>query len=202
MSDTGKDSLERLREHVIEQLSTGYARDFLSESEFEQRLDTATGAETHADLRGLIFDLPPAGSPDAPAVVGDQPVARGEREQFMINRGQVAEESSLVAIFSGAERKGVWDPPKRLNVVAIFGGGDIDLREAHFPPGGLTITAVAMFGGVEITVPEGTNVEMSGAGILGGFESRKRKKPPVPGAPTVKVEGVAILGGVDVRFKG
>lgn len=201
MSDPRNDSLERLREHVIEQLSTGYSRDFLSEEEFEQRLETATGADRHAELRSLIVDLPLAGSPNPPAVPSDSSVAADGLERFAVNRGEVPGESTLVAIFSCADRKGVWSPPRTLNVLAVFGGSDIDLREAHFPPGGITIKAFAMFGGVDIIVPEGTNVEVSGAGIFGAFEAGRRKSPAIPGAPAVRVEGAAIFGGVEVRFK-
>ena len=201
MSDATNDSLERLRERVIEQLSNGYSHDLLSEEEFEQRLDTATGANSHADLRGLIFDLPVAGSPNAPAVADGGALGRSARDSFPINRGEVTAESSVIAIFSGSDRTGVWAPPKTLNVVAMFGGSDIDLRDAELPPGGMTITAVAMFGGIDIVVPEGINVVVSGAGIFGAFEGRKRKTPAIPGAPTIKVEGVAIFGGVEVTFK-
>ena len=204
MSDPTNDSLERLREQVIEQLSNGYSRDFLSELEFEERLEKATGADSHSDLRSLIVDLPIAGSPNPPAVQGQTPPEPiRETAPFPINNGEVRRESTVIAIFSGSDRKGLWDPPKTLNVVAMFGGSDIDLRDAHFPPGGMTINAVAMFGGVDIIVPEGINVEVSGAGIFGAFDEGKRKKHrrPIPGAPTIKVEGVAIFGGVDVKYK-
>ena len=202
MSDPTNDSLERLREHVIEQLSTGYSQDFLSEDEFEQRLETATGAQDHAALRSLLVDLPLAGSPNPPATTGDAvPAQEHSRDAFPVNRGEVSNESTMIAIFSGSDRKGVWDPPRTLNSIAIFGGSDIDLREAHFPPDGMTINVVAIFGGVDIIVPEGINVEVSGAGIFGAFEGKKRSSRPVPGAPTVKVQGVAFFGGVEVKFK-
>lgn len=200
MSDRANDSLERLREHVIEQLSNGYSQDFLSEEEFEQRLETATAAESHADLRTLIIDLPVAGSPNAPAVAGETPAQ--SRDVVPINRGEVSRESTMIAIFSGTDRKGVWDPPETLNSIAIFGGSEIDLREAHFPPDGLTINCVAIFGGVEIIVPEGVNVVVNGAGIFGAFEGKHAKSRPQPGAPTVKIDGVAFFGGVEVKHKG
>ena len=205
MSDSPRDSLERLREQVIEQLSSGYSRDLLSESEFEDRLTTATNASAHADLRALILDLPLVGSPNAPAVYGDRGDAMStvdpELQRVAINRGEVRDESSVIAIFSGTDRKGVWDPPKTLNVVAIFGGSDIDLRDARIPVGGMTINAVAMFGGVDIIVPDGVRVETSGAGIFGAFEAKERAYDLPPGAPTIKVEGVAIFGGVEVKQK-
>ncbi|MFP4113549.1 MAG: DUF1707 SHOCT-like domain-containing protein [Spirochaetota bacterium] len=201
MSDSSNESLERLREHVIEQLSTGYSRDFLSEHEFEQRLETATAASDHSELRSLLVDLPLAGAPNPPAVSGSESPAWRTSETFPINTGEVSDESTVIAIFSGSDRKGLWYPPKTLNVVALFGGSDIDLREAVFPPGGLKITAVAMFGGVDIIVPEGINVEVSGAGIFGAFEGKARKEPPIPGAPTVRVDGIAFFGGVDIKYK-
>lgn len=198
MSDSSHDSLERLREQVIEQLSTGYSQDFLSETEFEERLENATSAGSHAELRKLIVDLPLAGSPNAPAVQGEP----ASRDVVRMNRGAVSEESTVIAIFSGTDRKGVWTPPKTLNAIAFFGGSDIDLREAEFPPGGLKITAVAVFGGIDVIVPEGVNVEVSGAGIFGAFEGSSRNDSSHPGAPTVKIEGVAIFGGVEVKVKG
>ncbi|TVQ22832.1 MAG: DUF1707 and DUF2154 domain-containing protein [Spirochaetaceae bacterium] len=203
MSDSPRDSLERLREQVIEQLSSGYSRDLLSEAEFEDRLTTATNASAHADLRTLILDLPLVGSPNAPAPYGgaDALSASDGEQQVAINRGEVRDESSVIAIFSGADRKGVWDPPKTLNVVAIFGGSDIDLREARIPAGGMTINAVAMFGGVDIIVPDGVRVETSGAGIFGAFEGKERTYDLPPGSPTIKVEGVAIFGAVEVKQK-
>jgi len=201
MSDPSNDSLERLREHVIEQLSTGYSQDFLSEDEFEERLETATGATAHSELRMLLVDLPLAGSPNAPSVRNDDVTASRRAELFSTNHGDVANESSVIAIFSGSDRKGIWNPPRTLNAVAIFGGSDIDLRDAHLPPGGMTINVVAMFGGVDIILPEGINVQVNGAGILGAFEEKRRSTPPVPGAPTIKIDGVAFFGGVDIKFK-
>ena len=192
--DSDQASLERLRERVIEQLSSGYSQDLLSEGEFDERMQDANRAESHADLRRLIGDLPAASSSGSLA-----PGAGSST--FPVNDGAVDAESSLVAIFSGTERKGVWDPPTTLNVVAFFGGSEIDLREANMPPDGMTIRVAAVFGGGEITVPEGFNVKMGGAGIFGAFESKRRRERTIPGAPTVKVDGVALFGGVEVKFK-
>lgn len=209
MSDSqSPSSLERLRDHVIEQLTNGYSRDYLSEEEFEQRVEKATGARTHHELRALLIDLPLAGAPNAPVLAGEnRPAVNDDVDvgylvgDYLVNRGSVESESTAIAIFSSADRKGVWDPPRTLNVIAIFGGSDVDLREARIPAGGMTINAVAMFGGIDVIVPEGVNVVTSGAGIFGGFEHVGRRGDADPHAPTVKVEGVAIFGGVDVKIK-
>jgi len=180
---------------VIEKLSSSYSHDHLNEHEFEQRVEQATAAGTHAELRKLLFDLPPAGAPN-PLV--EVPV---ERQPYLVNDGDAAAEASVIAIFSGAERKGVWDPPKSLNVVAMFGGSEIDLRQARIPAGGLSINVAALFGGVEIVVPEDLNVESSGAGIFGGFDGKNHRGSSDPRTPTVKITGVAIFGGVEIKIK-
>ena len=119
----------------------------------------------------------------------------------MINDGAVQSESVAIAIFSGAERKGVWDPPRTLNAIAVFGGCEIDLREARIPAGGMTINAAVLFGGLEVIVPEDLNIQVNGAGIFGGFGGKSRKASNDPRTPTVKISGVAIFGGVDVKIK-
>lgn len=202
MSDSPHNSLERLREQVIEQLSASYSRDHLSQDEFEQRIETATEAGTHADLRSLIVDLPVAGSPNPPAVTdSESPASSARGSGYMINSGDVADERTLVAIFSGTERKGVWNPPHKLHTIAVFGGSDIDLRDARIPPGGMRIVAFAMFGAIDIIVPDGVRIEASGGGIFGAFEGRDDSQAYAPDAPVIHVEGVAIFGAVEVKHK-
>ena len=209
MSDSSNDStqasVERLRERVIDRLTTGYSEDLLSEGEFEDRLRDANHAETHAELRQLIADLPADSTTDTPATTGSRAARRRDGEALddlvSINYGTVEQDQSVVAVFSGADRKGVWSPPRNLNVLTVFGGSDIELHEANLPPEGLTIQAFAFFGGVDITVPEEVNVRIGGAGIFGAFDAKKRRREPIPGAPTITVNGAAIFGAVEVKYK-
>ena len=209
MSDSSNDStqasVERLRERVIDRLTTGYSEDLLSEGEFEDRLRDANHAETHAELRQLIADLPADSTTDTPATTGSRAARRRDGEALddlvSINYGTVEQDQSVVAVFSGADRKGVWAPPRNLNVLTVFGGSDIELHEANLPPEGLTIQAFAFFGGVDITVPEEVNVRIGGAGIFGAFDAKKRRREPIPGAPTITVNGAAIFGAVEVKYK-
>ena len=54
-------------------------------------------------------------------------------------------------------------------------------------------------GGVEIIVPEGIAVEMSGVAIMGGKDCRVKDVPPLPGTPVIRVNAFAFWGGVTVR---
>ena len=78
--------------------------------------------------------------------------------------------------------------------VAVLGGGEIDLT--HSPPGeGARLTAVAVLGGIDITVAPGSRLTVSGFSLLGG---REIKVEPGEG-PAMQLRLIAVLGGVEVK---
>jgi hypothetical protein len=103
-----------------------------------------------------------------------------------------------IAILGGVDRGGTWVVPPRHSVVAVLGGVHLDLREARFSQREVTIDVFTLMGGVDILVGEDVNVDVSGVGIMGGFDHRA-SGPGVPGAPRVRVVGLALMGGVNVR---
>jgi len=101
-------------------------------------------------------------------------------------------------VMGGAERKVVSESFRGGEVSAIMGGADIDLCSATLAPNGALVDVFAMFGGVDLIVPEGWRVIGQVTPILGGFEDNT--VPPLdPAAPTLKVRGMAIMGGVEVK---
>ena len=108
----------------------------------------------------------------------------------------------LVAIMSGIVRRGAWRIPRRLRVVAIMGGVELDLRQAELPPGVTEITAFVLMGGLEIRVAPGVRLETDGVAIMGGFEDRVHDPGIAPAdAPVVRVTGIAIMGGVEAQIQ-
>jgi len=85
--------------------------------------------------------------------------------------------------------------------VNIFGGADLDLREATLAAPDVRLTVVSIFGGSDIVVPEGINVELSSFALFGGDKLRLGGSDPAPGAPVVHVRCVSIFGGTDVITK-
>ena len=74
----------------------------------------------------------------------------------------------VVGVLGGERRRGRWRLGERLTAVAAFGSCDVDLREAERDPGTEpAVTAVAVFGSVELVVPAGTEVELRGLSFLG-----------------------------------
>ena len=111
----------------------------------------------------------------------------------------------VVSIFSGNEKKGRWELPRHMRVLAIFGGVKLDLREAIVAPGESVIETLCIFGGIEIVPPE-LDVQCDGDAIMGAFTlHRSRKGPaslPAPlGAPVIRVIGDAYMGAVTVQVK-
>ena len=114
--------------------------------------------------------------------------------------------SETVACVLGATTKaGNWIPPRRINAFCMWGGMELDFREARMEPGLHEIHVVTIMGGCEITVPENIPVEVNGVGILGGFDQTgSGAHDASSGTPktVLRVSGVALMGGVTVGVKG
>ncbi|WP_073946182.1 DUF1707 SHOCT-like domain-containing protein [Streptomyces kebangsaanensis] len=187
------------RERVAEHLRDALAEGRLDMTEFEERLEAAYTARTYGELAPLTRDLPVPGV-SAPAV---NMVKQPEPDSGWAGRvvGGEGTSSWAVAVMGGFERKGGWTVPRRFNCFTLWGGGNIDLREANFADREVEINCVAIMGGVEVTVPHGVEVVVRGVGIMGGFDHREDGAPAEPGAPRVIVTGVAFWGGVGIRRK-
>lgn len=118
------------------------------------------------------------------------------------NSGAYSEDrdSNIVAIFSG----------KNLNynaryfggvaVTAIFGGIELDLRNAVIDKD-VIIDVTAVFGGIDIFVPSNVRVVTNCTPILGGVDNKTINPSMVEGMnmPTIYVNGACIFGGVDIK---
>lgn len=178
------------RDRTAEVLRQAAAEGRISFEELDERISLAYAARTFADLQALTSDLP------GPAVAAPAPVSRRIQPPDLAAGTPVPKFS--VAIMSGAKRAGPWLVPPTYTAVAVMGGVELDLRYATFGAPEVTIQAFCLMGGVSITVPEDVAVDVSGIGIMGGFD-HQASGPGVPGAPAVRVVGFALMGGVEVK---
>lgn len=89
-------------------------------------------------------------------------------------------------------------------LTAIMGGVDLDLRRATLALANgsgrreAVLEVFAMWGGIEVHVPEGWVVDGRVFPLLGAFEDKTR---PVPDerAPRLVIRGMAVMGGVEVK---
>lgn len=136
-------------------------------------------AKTAADLDRILADLPRPRAAQRP-------------------QAQLRPSHRVVAIMGGEDRRGRWRPGRPLRILALMGGVNVDLRDAATDDGVFDIDAVAVMGGVEIIVPDGSDVDLDGFSIMGG---RDNKVVAIAGAdgPLVRVNGYAVMGGVVIR---
>lgn len=187
--------LEQTRERVIAELCRGFAEEHIDADQLQQRLDVAQRAATVEELRKLVSDLPVPAQPTGPA-----PMPRDAVRVALPS--QVSDQQTIVAVMSGAARKGAWTPSRQLNVIAVMGGAELDFRQALMPPGITELNIFACMGGVEVVVPPGVRVEMNGIALMGGFEERMRiDEPPPADAPVLRIGGFVLMGGVDVSVR-
>jgi predicted membrane protein len=98
------------------------------------------------------------------------------------------------SVFSHIERRVTDQNLEKMKVVAVFGGFQLDLRAAGIKGDQAVIHADAVFGGVEIVVPEDWEVVPQGAGVFGGFADQTH--PPDAPAKRLIVTGAGVFGGV------
>jgi len=188
--------IERLREQVIDQLKGNYAHNNILIEEFERRLEIATASEDRFELLKVVQDLPTVQSP------GGAPEQEwsGQAGNVTLNLGRVREYDSMVAIFSGVDRKGLWRPARSSKLLALFGGMDIDYSGAYMPPGESYADIMCVFGGIDMIVPEGLNVEVHGVPLFGGIDN-KTTGEYIPGAPTLHIRAFILFGGLEIKHR-
>ena len=180
------------RDQVATVLSTAYAEGRLSREEHDERIDQLMAAKTFDDLLPITRDLVVVGTSNPAAT--PQPTSH-----FTIDTtGQSVDSDKMIAIFGGATRTGKWRVRKNIQALALFGGIDLDLRDAIFEAPVVEISGFWCFGGLDIKVPEGIEVRDQTAGIFGGTDV-SNIGDPAPGAPTLVIKGVSLFGGVSVH---
>jgi len=102
------------------------------------------------------------------------------------------------AIFGDADQRISEQDFRRGQCTAVFGECKIDLRDAQIQGREAILNAYAIFGGVEIRVPENWDVVSRGHCIFGGFNNRTRRRPG-PDTKTLILGGAAVFGGVAVK---
>jgi class 3 adenylate cyclase len=172
------------RDETVQQLRRHVTDGTLTLDEFADRVGTVLSARRRSELELIVSDLPVVA---APAPVPERP------------RGTVRRR--VVAIMSGSKAKGRWRVGKSVTAVAVMGGCELDFRQAQIEAAEVRVTAVAVMGGIDIIVPEGIAVELTGFPIMGGKGLKVAEVPILPGSPVITVRAFPIMGGVGVRSK-
>jgi hypothetical protein len=105
------------------------------------------------------------------------------------------------AVFSGGKRVINDQNFRGAKYDAVFGGFEIDLRRANMMEEEAVLELNAVFGGIEVRVPESWSVDIKGAGVFGAFQDSTTQPDPriFPSPKRLIVKGGAVFGGVELK---
>lgn len=170
VSDADRErAVEALREHLL--------AGRLTLEEFSERVEGALRSKVAGDLTRVQADLP---------VV------------FTGTAGPRRSSARLTAALLGhVVRRGRLRLPSRTVAASVFADLDLDLRDATIDQRRTAVTVVATFANVDVYVPEGVNVDISGISVFGHRRDWGRDAGR-PDAPTVHVHVLGFVGAIDV----
>lgn len=166
---------DRERRAVDEHLQAAVGDGVLTLSEYDERAAVLWQARTRSELERLVADLPSHPGPGRSV-----PAIRTAPER-------------VVAVMSEDRLTGTLLPGQQVGGYALMGKAVVDLRRADLPDD-VRVHAVAVMGEVEVQVPPGSRVLLSGVAVMG---ERKVRVVPADG-PVIRVDAYAVMGTVSV----
>jgi Domain of unknown function (DUF1707)/Cell wall-active antibiotics response 4TMS YvqF len=173
------------RDAVFELLSSAAADGRLTLDEHAERAERAHTARTLGELAELTVDL---------AAPGAQPIRLdGSR--------------AVAGVLTRERRDGRWVVPASFPVAAIFGEVVLDLRHALLQSQRTVVFATVIGGQLELIVPEGVAVTMSGRSMLGrqvvrgargSRDGGQAAGPPAAGQPSIEIRSMTLGGKIRV----
>jgi hypothetical protein len=161
------------RDATVDLLRDAAGEGRLTLDELTDRIEAAVNAVTRSDLALLTGDL-----------------STGETLG-------VATQPAEVRGWGGVKRSGPWTVPAENSFRSWLGHIKLDLREAQISATETHIHARALFGNINLLVPEGIAVELQARTRLG--RTNLRAKSGVPGAPRIVLTGGTFSGSINVR---
>jgi Domain of unknown function (DUF1707)/Cell wall-active antibiotics response 4TMS YvqF len=170
VSDADREqAVSALREHLL--------AGRLTLEEFTERVGAALQARVGGELARIQHDLPDVAASSAGS----------SRKPTRVT----------AALFGHVARRGQLRLRAKSVAASAFGDLDLDLRDAIISERRTRVTVIALAGNVDVYVPEGVNVDVTGLTVLGHRRDWGHDAGG-PDAPTVAVRVVGVAGTVDI----
>lgn len=127
-------------------------------------------------------------------------INRSRRRRHFTVAGIEGSPSSIIAVFSTDRRRISSDQFTDAEALAIFGDASVDLRDAEIPVPPARIEATAIFGDIEVIVPEDWEIDRRVMAIFGDVVDRRPRVSESTGdGPHLVLTGTAIFGDIEIR---
>jgi hypothetical protein len=167
---------DRERRAADEVLQAAVGDGVITLGEYDERAALLWKARTRRDVDAVLADLP-----QAQLVAAPPPGPADARPR------------RVVAVMSEDTLSGAVAPGQAVQGWALMGKAVVDLRRSDLPDG-TRVHVGALMGEVEVQVPPGTNVHLTGMSVMG---DRKVRVAPGNG-PHLHVNAQALMGSVNV----
>ena len=114
------------------------------------------------------------------------------------SRTEAGDRVNSFNVFSGSEIASHSKEFQGGSISAVFGGAEVDLRDA-VPAPDAKLDVFAAFGGVEVKVPQGWHIAVRGLPLFGGIENVTAKESVPADAPTLAVNATVLFGGLEIK---
>jgi len=175
------------RDETEARLHAAFAEGRLTSDERDSRVAQIQDTSTSGELDALVADLPPA-----------QPVAPAALPVFSGAASTQSQTQWHIRLLGGFKPRGQWLVPANTFVITLMGSVDADFRQARFLSAETTLTTVSLMGSMNITVPPGVRVEISGLRLLGSRDEHY-DSPPSPAERVVRARSFSLLGSMSVH---
>lgn len=133
----------------------------------------------------------PVGQEQGPEPV--EPIGDDQKDKY--NNDYI----NSVNVFGGSNQVIYSKNLKGGEVVAVFGGGDLNLTQSDFE-GQIILDVTAIFGGVKIVVPATWQIKSEVTAIFGGVDDKRAIYPAMEQAnKLIIIRGVVLFGGVEFK---
>jgi len=134
-------------------------------------------------------------------VIGLSMIFKGRRNKWKLSNEKTTGDDYIHsnAVFGGSEHSITSQNFRGGETMALFGGVELDMRQAQISDDGCKIHATALFGGVEIIVPDDWNVIITGTPIFGGIDSKSRRRSDAKSGKDIYIHCTVAFGGVEIK---
>lgn len=102
-------------------------------------------------------------------------------------------------IFSGGKERVTSPEFSGGEISAVFGGVELDLRDAGLAHGKAVLEATVVFGGLELRVPREWRVAFETTTLFGGTEVERSQPSPSEATGELTITGTVVFGGIEVK---